>query len=64
MNSLSIADVNVETAGDPKVACQKLTKSAAESKRMAADAVSPPMFVMDKVLKSTIHNPVRTSRLP
>ena len=36
---LSIAAMNVETDGDPNVACQKFTKSAAESNRTAAYAV-------------------------
>ena len=38
MNALSIADVNVDTAGEPNAACQKFTKSTAESNRIAADA--------------------------
>ena len=38
MNELSIAEINVETAGEPNAACQKFTKSTTESNRIAADA--------------------------
>ncbi len=66
INELSIAAVNVDTAGEPNAACQKFTKSATESNYIAADAdwFVPPAVAVDRVLKSTIHNPVRTSRLP
>ena len=66
MNALSIADIKVETAGEPNTACQKFTKSAAESNHIAADAdwFVPPAVAVDRVLKSTIHSPVRKSRLP
>ena len=38
MNEFSIAYINVETAGEPNAACQKITKSVTESNRIAADA--------------------------
>ena len=38
MNELSIADKNVDTAGEPNAACQKFTKSTTESNLIAADA--------------------------
>ena len=66
MNELSIADVNVDTAGESNGACQKFTKFTTESNRIAADAdwFVPPVVAVDRVLKSTIHNPVRTSWSP
>ena len=38
MNEFSLAYINVDTAGGPNAACQKITKSATESNRIAADA--------------------------
>ena len=66
MNELSIAEVNVDTVGEPNAACQKFTESATEYNRIAADAdwFVLPLVAVDRVLKSTIHNLVRTSRLP
>ena len=70
MKDLSIAATNVDTAGDPYVACQNLTNSATESNRTAdnAECVSTTLgtFVsdVDKDLKSTIHRPVLVSLLP
>ena len=66
MNDFSIADINVETVGDPNAACQKLTKSATESNRIAADAESCVSLavVVDRLLRSTILKHVRKSRFP
>jgi hypothetical protein len=70
MNDLSIAATNVDTAGDPYVACQNLTNSATESNRTAdaAECVSTALDTfeldVDNDLKSTIHKPVKASLLP
>ena len=65
MNPLSIAATKVDAAGDPYAACQKLTKSDTESKRIAADAaLTVSSDAMDKLSKSTIQRPDRKSRQP
>jgi hypothetical protein len=70
MNDLSIAANNVDTAGDPYVACQNLTNSATEANRTAdaaecvATALGTFILDVDKDLKSTIHRPVLSSLLP
>ena len=65
MKPLSMAAINVDTAGDPKVACQKFTKSAADSNQIAAHAdlsdiawALPSAAAVDSDLRSTIHKPV------
>ncbi len=50
MNELSIADKNVDTAGEPNAACQKFTKSTTESNLSAV----PLAVAVDKLLRSTI----------
>jgi hypothetical protein len=70
MNALSIETKNVDAAGEPYVACQNLTKSAAESNRTAdaaecvATALGTFILDVDKDLKSTIHRPVLSCLLP
>ncbi len=70
MNDLSIAVKNVDTAGDPYVACQNLTNSAAESKRTADTAECANVgtvqhaAAVDNVLMSIIHSPALTSLSP
>ena len=62
-----MAAMNVDTAGDPKVACQKFSKSATESKWTVAHAeLSDTAWALlsaaavDSDLRSTINKPVRT----
>ena len=64
MKFLSTAEIKVDSAGEPNAACQKLQKSALESKRIAVRATFGVISFMFRVDKSTVHNPDDASLAP